>query len=125
MCSSDLEAALWCLKSGRRAAFNLWWSAGAICGLLFLAGQGLAWQQLLDAGVFVSGNPAAAFFYLLTATHAVHLLGGVAVLVWIAVRALRFELGPGRRTAAGAGALFWHFLDGLWVYLLALFSFWG
>lgn len=119
--SAFLEAAIWCLKSGRRAAFNLWWTAGALCGLLFLLGQGIAWQQML-AGGFASG--AAAFFYVLTATHAFHLLGGVAVLVWVAVRALQFELGPGRRTAAEAVALFWHFLDALWIYLLALFSFW-
>lgn len=123
--SAFIEVALFRLKSGRRAAFNAWWTAGVLCGLLFLLGQGLAWRQLLDAGVFLSGNPASAFFFLLTAAHAFHMLGGVAVLVWVAVCALRFELGPGRRTAAEAGALFWHFLNGLWLYLLALLSFWG
>jgi cytochrome c oxidase subunit III len=123
--SGLLEVALHRLKTGRRAAFNSWWTAGAACGVLFLLGQTVAWRELLAAGYYLSGNPASAFFYLLTATHAVHLFAGIAALAYVAVRALRYELGPGRRTAADLGALFWHFLGALWLYLLALFSFWG
>jgi cytochrome c oxidase subunit 3 len=73
----------------------------------------------------VVSNPAVVFFLLLTAAHAVHLLAGMTALVWVDVRALRYELGPARRTAADISAIFWHFLDGLWVGLLALFSIWA
>ena len=88
--------------------------------MAFLAGQALAWRQLAAPGIYLATNPHSSFFYLLTAVHGVHLLGGIAAVVWVDVRALRWELGPARRTAADVTALYWHFMDGLWVYLLVL-----
>jgi cytochrome c oxidase subunit 3 len=123
--SGMIEAARHALRTGRRTAFNGYWTTGTVLGVLFLLGQGLAWRVLRDEGIFVATNPSSSFFYLLTAAHAVHLLGGVTALVYVNVRALRYELGPGKRTAADISAIFWHFLDGLWVYLLVLFSVWG
>jgi cytochrome c oxidase subunit III len=123
--SGLLEVARRHIKTGRRASFNRYWTAGTALGVLFLIGQAFAWRELRAAGIFLASNPSSSFFYLLTATHGIHLLGGIAALVWVDVRALRFELGPARRTGADITALFWHFLDGLWVYLLVLFSFWG
>jgi cytochrome c oxidase subunit 3 len=113
------------LKSGSRASFNVWWSLGTAAGLLFLVGQALAWRELKAAGVYVASNPSSSFFYVLTAAHAVHLLGGVTALVWVDVQALRLSLGPAKRTAIDVSAVFWHFLDGLWVYLMILFYVWG
>ena len=113
------------LKAGDRGKFNLWWSAATVLGVLFLAGQSFAWFQLLQAGVFISSNPFSSFFYVFTAVHAVHLLGGVAALLYVDVQALRLRLGPAKRTAIDVSAIFWHFLDGLWVYLMVLFYVWG
>ena len=62
---------------------------------------------------------------MLTAAHAFHLLGGVTALVYVDVQALRLRLGPAKRTAIDVTAIFWHFLDGLWVYLMVLFYVWG
>ncbi len=123
--SLALELARMRLKSGRRTGFNIFWSAGTLLGIVFLVGQGAAWKELRASGIYLASNPSSSFFYLLTATHAVHLLGGITALVWVDVRALRFELGPARRTGVDVSAIFWHFLDGLWIYLLVLFSFWG
>ena len=94
-------------------------------GILFLLGQAYAWRELKDAGVYVSTNPASSFFYVLTASHAFHLLGGVIALVYVDVQALRLRLGPAKRTAIDVTAIFWHFLDGLWLYLMVLFYVWG
>jgi cytochrome c oxidase subunit III len=113
------------LKAGDRSKFNLWWSAGTALGILFLIGQAIAWRQLKDAGVFISSNPSSSFFYVLTASHAFHLLGGVTALVYVDVQALRLRLGPAKRTAIDVTAIFWHFLDGIWVYLMILFYVWG
>ena len=113
------------LKAGNRSRFNLWWSAGTGLGFLFLIGQAVAWYQLRQAGVFVATNPSSSFFYVLTAAHAFHLLGGVAALLYVDVQALRLRLGPAKRTAIDVTAVFWHFLDGLWVYLMVLFYVWG
>jgi cytochrome c oxidase subunit III len=113
------------LKAGDRSKFNLWWSAGTALGILFLIGQAIVWRQLKDAGVFISTNPSSSFFYVLTASHAFHLLGGVTALVYVDVQALRLRLGPAKRTAIDVTAIFWHFLDGIWVYLMVLFYVWG
>jgi cytochrome c oxidase subunit 3 len=123
--SGCLEIARRALKSGARGQFNTWWTAGTVFGLLFLGGQTMAWLQLKDAGVFVATNPSSSFFYVLTASHAFHLLGGLSALAYVDVQALRLRLGPAKRTAIDISAIFWHFLDGLWVYLMVLFYVWG
>jgi len=120
-----LELARRSLKSGRRADFNRYWSAGTALGVLFLLGQAFAWRQLFAAGIFVATNPSSSFFYLLTAAHGLHILGGLTALVYVDVQALRLRLGPGKRTAVDVSAVFWHFVDGLWIYLMALFLVWG
>ena len=123
--SFTLEWARRSLKAGRRTEFNRQWTAGTVLGVLFLLGQGLAWRQLSDAGIFVATNPSSSFFYLLTAAHGLHILGGLTALVYVDVKALGLQLGPGKRTAVDVSAMFWHFVDGLWIYLMALFLIWG
>jgi len=113
------------LKAGDRNRFNIYWSAATALGLLFLAGQAAAWYQLKHAGIFISTNPASSFFYVLTAAHAFHLIGGVAALIYVDVQAWRLRLGPAKRTAIDVTTIFWHFLDGLWIYLMILFYVWG
>src|SRR4051794_13717748 len=113
------------LKKGNRSQFNFWWSLATGLGILFLLGQAYAWRELKAAGVYVSTNPASSFFYVLTASHAFHLLGGVLALLYVDVQALRLRLGPAKRTAIDVAAIFWHFLDGLWLYLMVLFYVWG
>jgi cytochrome c oxidase subunit 3 len=123
--SAALEVARRALKAGLRTRFNTWWTAGTVLGLLFLGGQMLAWNELKNAGVYIASNPSSSFFYVLTAAHAFHLLGGVSALAYVDVQALRLSLGPAKRTAIDISAIFWHFLDGLWLYLMVLFYVWG
>jgi cytochrome c oxidase subunit 3 len=120
-----LELARRALKAGQRESFNRLWTSGSVLGILFLAGQYAAWVQLRAQGVYLSTNPSSSFFYVLTAAHAVHLIGGVLALLYVSVQALRLRLGPGKRTAIDVTAMYWHFLDGLWIYLLILFLVWG
>jgi cytochrome c oxidase subunit 3 len=123
--SLALEVARRALEAGLRSKFNAWWSAGAGLGVVFLFGQALAWQQLKDLGIYVASGPSSSFFYVLTACHAFHLVGGVAALIYVAVESLRPGQGPVRRTVIDISAIFWHVLDGLWVYLMVLFYVWG
>jgi len=123
--SAVLELARRALRAGRRENFNRLWIAGSALGVLFLAGQYAAWLELRAQGIYLATNPSSSFFYLLTAAHALHLIGGVVALLYVSVQALRLQLGPGKRTAIDVTAVYWHFLDGLWVYLLILFLVWG
>ena len=113
------------LRRGNRVLFNWLWSAGAILGSLFLAGQIVAWQQLEARGFYLSGHPSTAFFYVLTWAHAAHVVGALAAVLYVEYRALRFQLGPGRRTLVDVSAIFWHFLDVLWLGIIGLFAFWA
>jgi cytochrome c oxidase subunit III len=120
-----LEVARRALRAGRRNEFNRVWTLGTALGAAFLVGQAYVWRQLSDAGIYVATNPSSSFFYVFTAAHAIHLLGGMSALVYVNVQAFRLRLGPGKRTAVEVSALFWHFLDALWIYLMVLFLFWG
>lgn len=88
-------------------------------GVLFLAGQLVAWRQLAGHGLFLATNPSSAFFYVLTALHGLHLLGGLAGLLYVRYR-LRRGLAVSAGPALGAGSLYWHFMAVLWLYLLTL-----
>src|SRR5262249_54098059 len=105
------------LRRGKRVAFNWVWSIGTLLGIAFLAGQVTAWRELEARGFYVSGHPSSAFFYVLTWAHAAHVVGALAAVLYVEYRALRFELGPARRTLVTVSAIFWHFLDVLWLII--------
>jgi cytochrome c oxidase subunit 3 len=123
--SAALELARRALSRGNRETFMRFWTAGSVLGILFLAGQVTAWRQLRAEGLFVDTNPGSSFFYVFTVAHALHVLGGIVALLYIEFQALWLRLGPGKRTAVEVSRLYWHFLAGLWVYLILLFQLWG
>jgi cytochrome c oxidase subunit 3 len=88
-------------------------------GVLFLAGQIVAWRQLAAEGLYLSTSPSSGFFYVLTALHGLHLLGGIAAVLY-ALRRLRVSAPVPPTGVLDATAVYWHFMDVLWVYLLLL-----
>jgi cytochrome c oxidase subunit III len=102
------------LRVDDRKGFRHWWVVTAVLGLFFVAGQLIAWRQLAAAGVYLEDNPASSFFYLFTAAHGIHLLGGIAALVAIACRSPLSETLAKRTEAA---SIYWHFMDGMWLFL--------
>jgi cytochrome c oxidase subunit 3 len=99
-----------------------WTWATGLLGAGFVAAQLGAWRQLAAAGVFLSTNPSSSFFYVLTGVHIVHLLGGLGWFGVVAQRLRRMAFAPGE-DGLGLFATYWHFLGGLWLYLLFL-MFW-
>ncbi len=97
-----------------------WLNATAALGAIFVAGQVIAWLQLRASGVFLASNPSSSFFYLLTGAHALHILGGILALLYVVFRRWRRHTWPRRQAAVEATALYWHFMDGLWVYIFVL-----
>jgi cytochrome c oxidase subunit 3 len=123
--SAALEYGRRKLRGGNRTLFNRWWTIGTILGIVFLLGQAYAWRELREAGFYIASSPSVAFFYILTAAHAAHLLGGLTALIYVDVNSLRFSLGPAKRTAIDCSAIFWHFLNVMWIYLMVLLYVWG
>jgi cytochrome c oxidase subunit III len=97
--------------------FRHWWATTSVLGILFVAGQILAWRQLAAQGIFLASNPSSSFFYVFTGAHAVHLLGGILALLYVQFRATR---KVARGTAIEVVSMYWHFMDGLWVFLFLL-----
>jgi cytochrome c oxidase subunit 3 len=86
-------------------------------GIVFVAGQYAAWLRLRSQGLFLATNPNSSFFYLLTAIHAVHVLGGLAGLTYVLRKLSRLVL---RRSTLESFSYYWHFMGILWIYLLWL-----
>ena len=110
-------------KSGRIDGVRLSHLAGGICTLVFLAGQLWAWRQLNAAGYFLTTNPANAFFYLLTAFHGLHLLGGLWVWAGTAIKVQRGAAVNEVRLSVELCAVYWHFLLVVWLVLFGLLLF--
>jgi len=97
---------------------------GGVSAVIFLIGQLLAWQQLIVAGYFVASNPANSFFYLITAVHGLHLMGGLVALgrttskVWRGAKVIEVQL------SVELCAIYWHFLLLVWLVLLGLLTGW-
>lgn len=95
--------------------------AAGLLALAFLAGQLLAWQQLNASGYFVTGNPATAFFYLLTGAHGLHLLGGLIVWARTVARMVRAGVEPiDVRLSVELCTVYWHYLLLVWLVLFAV-----
>jgi len=98
-------------------------------GACFLASQVFALRELAAQGIYLRNNPHSSLFYVLTAAHAVHLLGGMVALSTLLIKAsmrpevvlFDFRRQRGRTAAA---ALFWHFLAGIWLCLFVCLLFW-
>jgi cytochrome c oxidase subunit 3 len=125
--SGTLETARRKLKDATSNAYKPWLRFTVLLGVGFLASQLMAWRQLVRQGVYVASNPHSSFFYLLTAAHGVHLLGGLAALAYLSVRSRAPQDNQAAVTKAQAGAdavaLYWHFMDFLWIYLFVLLFF--
>ena len=126
--SGTLETARRRLKDASINAHRRWLMLTVALGIGFLLSQLLAWRQLVRQGIYISSNPHSSFFYLLTATHGAHLLGGLVALVYLSLRtraAKESQLAVVKaQGAADAVTLYWHFMDVLWLYLFVLLFFW-
>jgi cytochrome c oxidase subunit 3 len=95
----------------------------AFAGLLtflFLGGQLIAWQQLYATGHYMTSNPASAFFYVLTAVHGLHLLGGLWVWARSIVRVFTGADADSVRLSIELCAVYWHYLLLVWAVLFGL-----
>lgn len=93
---------------------------GGVCTILFLAGQLVAWGQLNAGGFFMAGNPANSFFYVLTALHGLHLIGGMWVWGRTTLRMMTGADAQSIRLSVELCTVYWHYLLLVWIGLFAL-----
>jgi cytochrome c oxidase subunit III len=117
--SGVVELARRRLASAHVQEFRKMWTGATVLGILFLVGQLVAWRELIVHGFYVATNQASSFFYVFTALHGLHLTGGICALLYVSLR--KFERARvSRAVAAEVVSYYWHFMDALWVFLLAL-----
>ena len=88
-----------------------------------MAGQFSAWEQLRASGVFIATNPSSSFFYILTASHAAHLAGGMLALLYSAGLALFSRNLEREVVVVDVTSWYWHFMGLRWIYLFLLLRF--
>jgi len=100
-----------------------WLGMTLALGLCFLYGQWLAWRQLAASGFYVTTAPSSSFVYLLTGAHAIHLFGGILVLLTACSASFLGFSAVRRFVVVDVTAWYWHFMTALWVYILCLLEF--
>lgn len=99
--------------------------AALALGLAFLAGQVFAWRELTDAGYRLADNPANSFFYMITAMHGLHIVGGLIALVRTLLATRKGSIDAKGTLSITLCATYWHFMLAVWIVLFALFSGWA
>ena len=89
-------------------------------GTVFVIVQLLSWAMLARSGVYAQTNPFAGLFFILTAVHGLHLLGGIAWLIYLYYLAKFGELRARKHLALDLGAAYWHFMMVVWLVFFVL-----
>lgn len=117
----------WAYMAARRDdidSISIGLCAGGASAITFLVGQLLAWRQLSGAGYFLASNPANSFFYLITAVHGLHLMGGLVALGRTTAKVLRGAEASQIRLSVELCTIYWHFLLLVWLVLVGLLTGW-
>jgi cytochrome c oxidase subunit 3 len=101
---------------------NLKWGilVTAVLGIAFVVGQFIAWEQLHGMGIYFGGtksNPAGSYLYVLTGLHAFHLFTGLVFLLIVLFSTFNYKINSKNLLQLEMCTTYWHFLDGLWIYL--------
>jgi cytochrome c oxidase subunit 3 len=107
-------------RRGQPLTVKVGLAVGGACTILFLLGQLIAWQQLNTSGFALTSNPANSFFYLLTALHGLHLIGGMWVWGRTTARMLTGADAQSVRLSVELCTVYWHYLLLVWIGLFAL-----
>jgi cytochrome c oxidase subunit 3 len=116
------------LDRDQREIAKKWFVVTTVFGAAFISSQILAWLELTKRGLYMQGNPYAGFFYILTAVHAAHVLGGIVALGSILLRVWQPTSNEDavlkRRSIAQVVGWYWHFMGAIWIALFLLLGFW-
>ena len=115
--SLTMHWAYWSAKKDHLKSLKIAMVATTVLGIAFLVGQYASWSDLVAMDVYFVGNPAGSFVYVLSGLHGAHLIGGVVFLLVTLVSVFRYQVHAKRMDQLEMCATYWHFLDGLWLYL--------
>ncbi len=115
--SVTMQMAYRAAKKDNLDRIKIFLSMTLLLGVLFLAGQYYSWVQLVHEDVFLVGNPAGSFLYILTGLHGVHIVSGLIFLLIMLIASFRYKVHSRNLVSMEMCVTYWHFLGGLWIYL--------
>lgn len=119
-CSIAIQAALQYARIGAMKQMKLALTATFALGMLFLAAQSFNWFRLLLADFKMVNNLYLFLFYMLTGLHAAHVIGGLVMQTFVLVSAYRNKYTQESHAGVEYSAMYWHFLDGVWIVLFII-----
>lgn len=116
-CSAAIHRALLKARQGDQRTLRHSLVAAFACGAGFLAAQTINWISLVAVELTIKSSLYAFTFYTLTGLHAAHVIGGLVQLGIVTRRAFEGRYGPGAHIGVTLSAMYWHFLDAMWLVL--------
>jgi cytochrome c oxidase subunit 3/cytochrome o ubiquinol oxidase subunit 3 len=109
------------LHRGNRGRFIQWWLATILLGGVFLAGTGFEWHDLVERhNLTISRNLFGTTYYTLVGLHALHVTGGVSIMLIVLGLALGRQITSANSSAVGLVSWYWHFVDGVWLVVFTV-----
>ncbi|MGC2620621.1 MAG: cytochrome c oxidase subunit 3 [Acidobacteriaceae bacterium] len=109
------------IERGKMKPFAAWWALTIILGLIFIVGTGLEWHKLIYLdGLTIHTNLFGTTFYSLVGLHATHVVVGLLMLGTVMIFALTGRLNPSHNERVQTLALYWHFVDAVWVVVFTV-----
>jgi cytochrome c oxidase subunit 3 len=120
--SATMHFAYTSFKKYQYAQFKLGLALTLVLGIAFTVGQYNGWLKLASIGMFLDGNPAGSFIYVISFIHLLHILGGWIVMLVMFIRSLLKPFNPNNIIKVQLLSIYWHFVDVLWIYLILFFQ---
>ena len=109
------------IEHGRMKAFTAWWALTMVLGIVFLVGTGLEWHKLIYLdGLTIHTNLFGTTFYSLVGLHATHVVVGLCMLSLVLIFSLTGHVTAAHSERIQVLALYWHFVDGVWVVVFTV-----
>lgn len=126
-CSITFHLAKKAIQKDNQKATTSFLLATLVLGVLFVVLQFAGFGQIIKSGYYFTGAESSittTFLYIVTVVHLLHLAGGLIALFVIIINQLKHKYNSNQTLGIELGAMYWHFLDLLWIYLfLFLFFF--
>lgn len=120
--SLTMHLALRQFKARNMSNYKMLITITAILGVAFAVCQVMGFSEMESHGLGLSKTVSASFIYVIVGVHILHVLGGVVALLILFFRAYRTRIRTYSSVPIEVAATYWHFVDGLWLYLLIFFS---
>jgi cytochrome c oxidase subunit 3/cytochrome o ubiquinol oxidase subunit 3 len=109
------------MHQGNQSRFIMWWLATIVLGVVFLAGTAFEWHELIERyQLTISRNLFGTTYYTLVGLHALHVTGGVIIMLIVLGLALGRQVTSANRAGVGLVSWYWHFVDGVWVVVFTV-----